>query len=571
MKKTDYGKPYRRAAFRGNHLTFAGLLLTTFIGAVLQLAIAVFLQLVLDSATGDGPFTVKELGILCLVLMGAFGVQELAHREMFTRFMRRANSQYRKKLFDDLTRKNITAFSREQSGTYISMLTADAGTVEEKYFNAMSTLVMMVLNLTFSLGLMFYYNWLLAFVSLALTALVMFCSTVLGSRMEQAQRSVSDRSSGFVAGVKDLLSGFSVIKSFQAEQETQKIFAGKNDGLEQAKFANRRLERLAEFLSGGASFAMQMTVFLLGAVLALRGVITVGVILVFVQLTGMVASSVGQLASQIPAFRAARGLIDKAGQTLLVNTSEKQGKTISTIGSGIACENLHFGYEADNEILKGVDISMDAGKSYALVGASGSGKSTLLNLLLGSYPDYSGSITVGGEELKEVSTESLYDLMSFVQQNVFVFDSTIEENITMFKSFPEAAIADAIRRSGLSQLIEEKGRDYRCGENGCSLSGGERQRISIARCLLKNTQVLMMDEATAALDAQTSANVTNAILDVEGLTRIIVTHKLEAGILERFDEILVLRDGTIAEQGTFRELLEKNGYFAALYKVSTGA
>ncbi|MDO5401765.1 MAG: ABC transporter ATP-binding protein [Eubacteriales bacterium] len=570
MKKTDYGKPYRTAAFRGNRLTFAGLLTTTVSGAVLQAVIAVFLQLVLDSATGAGPYGVKALGVLCLVLMAAFGAVTLAHREVATRFLRRANRQYRKQLFDDLTRKNITAFSREQSGIYISMLTADANTVEEKYFRAMSLLVMHTLNMALSLGLMFFYNWLLALVSLALTALVMLCSTVLGGRMEQAQRRVSDRSSSFVAGVKDLLSGFSVIKSFQAERETQKIFAGKNDALEQAKFVSGRLERLAEFLSGGASFAMQMAVFLLGAVLALRGAITVGVILVFVQLTGMVANSVGQLAGMIPAFRAARGLIDKAGQTLLANTSEKQGTSISTVGSGIACRNLHFGYEADSEILKGVDIDLEAGKSYALVGASGSGKSTLLNLLLGSYPDYTGSITVGGAELNEVSTESLYDLMALVQQNVFVFDSTIEENITMFKSFPETAIQGAIRRSGLGRLIEEKGRDYRCGENGCNLSGGERQRISIARCLLKNTQVLMLDEATAALDAQTSANVTNAILDVEGLTRIIVTHKLESAILERFDKILVLRDGTIAEQGTFRDLLEKNGYFAALYKVSTG-
>lgn len=571
MKQTDHGKPYRKAAFQGNRLTFVLLVAAMILGAVLEVYIAVLLQEVLDAAAGIGGRTLLQLTVTSVLLMLAFFVQQMFHRECASRFQRRANAQYRRRLFSDLTRKNITAFSREQTGVYISMLTVDAQTVDEHYFRSMEVLVINGFRLLLSLALMFYYNVPLAMVSLLLSAVLMLSSVALGGKMEKSQSRVSDCNAGLAAGVKDLLSGFSVIKSFQAERASEGLFGEKNNDLEQAKFTNRRLELLAEILSGGASFLMQIGVFLLGALFAIRGAITVGVIVAFVQLTGQVAISVSQLAARIPAFRAARGLMDKAGKTLLANADQQGGRDLSSIGGGIVCENLRFGYEKGQDILKGVDISLEAGRSYALVGASGSGKSTLLSLLLGSYPDYSGSVTIGGAELREVSTESLYDLISLVQQNVFVFDNTIEENITMFKSFPEAAIADAIRRSGLSRLVAEKGRDYRCGENGCNLSGGERQRISIARCLLKNTQVLMLDEATAALDAQTSANVTGAILDVEGLTRIVVTHKLEGGLLERFDRILVLRDGRITEQGTFRELLEKNGYFAALYKVSTGA
>ena len=211
---------------------------------------------------------------------------------------------------------------------------------------------------------------------------------------------------------------------------------------------------------------------------------------------------------------------------------------------------------------------MEAGKKYALVGASGSGKSTLLNLLMGAYDGYQGSITIDGKQLRTVDSDSLYDLISLIGQNVFLFDNTIRENITMFRHFPDEAVNSAVNRSGLAAVIAAKGENYRCGENGNGLSGGERQRVSIARSLLRNTPVLMLDEATAALDNQTAFEVADAILKLDGLTRIVVTHRLEEALLRQYDEIIVLRDGRIIEQGTFENLMEETGYFHSLFTVS---
>lgn len=155
-----------------------------------------------------------------------------------------------------------------------------------------------------------------------------------------------------------------------------------------------------------------------------------------------------------------------------------------------------------------------------------------------------------------------------MRKNVFIFDSSIYNNITMFKEFDEKKVQLAISQSGLINMIESKGIDYLCGENGVHLSGGEKQRISIARCLLRETSVLLMDEATAALDIETASNISNAILDIEGLTRIIVTHKLEETLLKRFDEIIVLRNGVVSEKGTFEKLIQQKRYFYSLYNVS---
>jgi len=208
------------------------------------------------------------------------------------------------------------------------------------------------------------------------------------------------------------------------------------------------------------------------------------------------------------------------------------------------------------------------GKSYAIVGASGSGKSTLLNLLMAAHGEYAGSIYYDDIDLRRIQSESLYNMISVIQQNVFIFNASILDNITMFSDFPEEEVERAIELSGLRRLIAERGKDYLCGENGSGLSGGEKQRISIARSLLKKSQVLLVDEATAALDAQTAFQVSSAILDLEELTRIVVTHALDEILLKRYDCVLALKNGKIAEAGTFEELMEKRGYFYSLYTVS---
>lgn len=322
-------------------------------------------------------------------------------------------------------------------------------------------------------------------------------------------------------------------------------------------------------MGAAAAGSAQLGVFLVGAYLALRGhSITPGVLIVFVQLMNFIIEPIASVPGILAGRRAALALIDKLARALENNVRDEGRAIPAALETGIEIKDLSFSYDKDAPTLSGINMRFEKGKSYAIVGASGSGKSTMLNLLMAAHSDYKGDIRYDGAELRGIDASSLYDMVSLVQQDVFVFNASIRDNITMFCDFPREKTDRAIKLSGLSELIREKGEDYLCGENGAGLSGGEKQRISIARSLIRETPVLLVDEATAALDKETAYRVIKAILNLDGLTRIVVTHALEEGLLRQYDRILTLKGGRLIEQGDFETLMAQKGYFYSLYTVS---
>jgi ABC-type multidrug transport system fused ATPase/permease subunit len=276
---------------------------------------------------------------------------------------------------------------------------------------------------------------------------------------------------------------------------------------------------------------------------------------------------ISELPSLIANKRAAIELIDKFIGIIKTNKINDGIYNINSIKDGITFNNVTFGF-SDNVVLKNINIKFERGKSYAIIGESGSGKSTLLNLLLGSNDTYQGQILFDNIELRTIKRNCLYTIISIIQQNVFIFNSSIINNITMFKKIENINIDHAILHAGLIDVIKEKGNDYCCGENGINLSGGEKQRISIARSLIRKTSILLMDEATSALDIETSKNIENAILNIDGLTRIVVTHRLDKDILKLYDIIMVMQDGQIKEVGSFNELIQKQLFFYNMLNMS---
>ena len=275
-----------------------------------------------------------------------------------------------------------------------------------------------------------------------------------------------------------------------------------------------------------------------------------------------------QLPGLLASRKAALALVGKLASSLEKQCDFGGTAKLSPLRRGIQLQNVCYSYDGKTDALRNVSAFFQAGGAYAVVGGSGSGKSTLLNLLMGTAGAYTGQILLDDTELRTVAPEALFQLISLIQQNVFVFHASIRDNLTLFRNFPPQQIDAAIQQAHLTDLVAARGQDYLCGENGGGLSGGEKQRISIGRSLLKNASVLLADEMTAALDAQTAHQVTEDLLSLRGITRIVVTHRLEASLLRRYNGIVVLKDGRVAETGSFDELMAQKGYFYALYTVA---
>lgn len=563
-------REYTRQFFKGNWgLFFLSILRTIFL-TVSNLMISWVMQLLIDVSTGsENTWSLGQVAVISVGALMALLVTFWLAYISTPKFVSRAIGQYKNYVFEKLSHKSIAALTGENTSLYISALSNDANTIETEYLCNIFNVVADVMLFVGALTMMLCYSPLLTAVSIALSLLPVVASILAGNRVAEAEKTVSRKNESYMSTLKDSLTGFSVVKSFRAEAAMCRLFAQQVKAVADAGCKRRKISTIVQALGMVAGCIAQIGVFLIGAWLAASGKgISAGVVIVFVQLMNYVISPIGTVPQYLAQWKAANALIDKLADALDRNVRDEGVPVDSQLREGIAVKNVSFSYEGEKEVLHNISTCFEAGKRYAVVGASGSGKSTLLNLLMAGHSDYDGEILIDGQELRSIGSNSLYELMSIVQQNVFVFNASIRDNITMFHDFPEEEVNQAIRLSGLSELIEKKGEDYLCGENGSGLSGGEKQRISIARTLLRRSSVLLVDEATAALDAQTAFQVMDSILALEGLTRIVVTHALDENLLRRYDCILTMKNGMLYESGTFDELMAKKGYFYSLYTVS---
>ncbi|MDO5033705.1 MAG: ABC transporter ATP-binding protein [Eubacteriales bacterium] len=556
--------------FKGNRLNWLLCLFCEISEGLLGVLLSWLIQQLMDAAVGNT--AALPLPLLLWLTLGLIGLVIFIfslRRRVLPDFLQRAMLQYKNLIYQELTRKNLASFAREESSTYLSALSNDVASIEQNYLEKSFVIVSKILVFFTSLGLMLYYSPLMTLTVIVLLLLPILASLFTGNKVAAYEKLSSDRNASFLAQLKDSLEGFSVIKAFQAEQALCKQFAGSNQELEGAKRDRRRAENLVRLISSSAGISAQLGVFIIGALLIhARTDLTLGMLMAFVNLTGILMQPIQILPDLLAKRKAAAGLIRKI-ENILAQNIDDQGIAIDPVlEDSLRIHDLHYAYEEGAEILQGLNLDLAAGECVALVGASGSGKSTLFQLLMGADPNYRGEICFDGQELRQVRTASLYDLLTLIQQNVFIFNASIWDNLTLYRDFPRTAVEQAIQDAGLEQLIASKGEDYLCGENGVHLSGGERQRIAIARSLLHKNSILLVDEATSSLDAETSKKISQSILKLEGLTRLVITHRLEASLLRAYDRILVLKNGTITEEGSFDQLMAAKDYFYSLYTLA---
>lgn len=529
--------------------------------AVAMVLWSFFMKGLSDTAFGEqGLAGIKNLLLLGLLFLAFFLPVQYGVFRCRANFLRVCNASLKEDLLNCIIHYDINAFSSSNSAKYISLLNNDTTLIDENYFRVVPEIAAYLIQFVVAVITMFYFNAWIALITLAVSIVPIIPTLRFGGRASDGQKDYMNALDHLNAEIKDIFTGFEVVKSFNAEEKILEKFKKTVQSVESANFRIRNEQ--------GKSISAGYTLTYLGGIvrlvfsvfLVIRGDITMGVLMGTMQISNYVSNPARNAVSEYLVCRTVRpvaerilAVLDGTDVEITQNSPNRSGE-ISSAGT-IQVEGLAFSYQKDQEILHCLNYQFFPGKKYAVVGGSGSGKTTFIRLLMGYYPNYAGTIQYNGIALPQIDRTNLYRHVAMIHQKVFLFEDTIRNNITMFQPYSEEQVWQAVRDAGLTEVVQRMGGlDAMVDENGHNLSGGEQQRVSIARAFIRGTDVMLVDEATASLDPQTAHQIHQTLLRKEGLTLIAVTHRTDEALMRDYDEVLVLEAGILLEHGPYDSL-----------------
>lgn len=470
-------------------------------------------------------------------------------------------------IFTKILNKDMKDFSLDNSGKYISILYNDIKIIEDSLLNNIFLVISSFISFIISLLFLFSISPSIVIFIVIFGILGFVIPNALSKKLIIEKNNYSHNLEEITSVTKDLFSGFEVIKGFNIGSKINTIFKNSSNTVESTKKKCSILESIIKGFSLSFSVTVYLGVLILGGYLMYKGEISVGTAIIIIQLSTHIVGPVKTSISLINQIKSVSLIADKIDEILYDSCEDIEEISLPKFENSIEVKNLDFSYTNDRKALNNINLTFEKNKKYAIVGESGCGKSTLIKLLMRYYKDYNGDILIDNKDIHKIFSNDLYKNMSMIQQNVFMFDDSIKENIKLFANYSDEEVLSICDRSGLSNLISRlpNGINSLVGENGNKLSGGEKQRIAIARSLINNTKILILDESTSALDNETAYNLESSLLSINDLTLIVVTHKLIKNILLNYDEIIVMKDGMVIEKGSFDYLISLKGYFYSLY------
>ncbi|SCB25326.1 ABC transporter ATP-binding protein [Rhizobium hainanense] len=484
-------------------------------------------------------------------------------------------SDMRRQAFDHIQKLSFRYFDNNRTGHLITHVTKDLEEVGEIAHHGPEDLFIAIMTFIGAFLLMFSVHWKLALLTTTIVPFMTWLVSRYGSKMTLNSRSLFGKVGNFNTRMQETVGGIRVVKAFANERYESQLFASDNEDYKATKLDGYAYMTASIALSYFSTRLVQLLVMMAGTWFVISGELSYGGFISFLLLINVFFRPIDKITSVIETYP--KGIAGFKRFLSLIDTEpdladRPNAISVDHLKGDIAYNAVAFGYSDQTTIFKDLSLTIAAGETVAFVGASGTGKTTICSLLPRFYDVTAGSITIDGIDIRDMTQASLRSQIGIVQQDVFLFGSTIRENIAYGKlGATDEDIMKALQRASLDEFVRSlpAGLDTPTGERGVKLSGGQKQRLAIARIFLKDPPILILDEATSALDTATEYAIQQALSELaKGRTTLVVAHRLST--IRNADRIIVMGDNGIVEQGSHDELLARRGAYARLHTAQFG-
>lgn len=510
-----------------------------------------------------------NIGILLVFIYGLSGIFSFSENFILATVTANISKSMRTGISQKINRLPLKYFDAISHGDVISRVTNDVDAIGQTLNQSLDNLIRAITLFLGSLIMMFYNSWILALVAIGAT-LIGFALMMLIMSKSQEYFKVQQQGLGDINGhIEEIYSGHIIVKAYNGGKEAKKTFEDINSSLYDSGWKSQFMSGLMMPIMNFIGNFSYVAVCVVGAALAMNDTISFGVIVAFMMYIRFFTQPLSQLAQSMQQLQrtaaASERVFEFFDEEELADESQKL-KRLDNIRGDVEFKNVHFGYEKDKTIIKGFSTKVKAGQKIAIVGPTGAGKTTMVNLLMRFYEIDSGEISIDGIPINQITRENVHDQFCMVLQDTWIFEGTIKENIIYSKQgVTDEEVVAASKAVGIHHFIRTLPQGYDTVLNDkANLSSGQKQLITIARAMIQNAPLLILDEATSSVDTRTERKVQEAMDKLtHGRTSFVIAHRLST--IKNADMILVMQDGDIVEKGNHEELLQKGGFYAELY------
>lgn len=544
--------------------------------ALIELAFPLVLNKVIDDILPDGEL--KWILMVSLLLFGLYILNSIFHFIVsYWGHMLGINieTDMRKEAFSHVQKLSFRYFDNNKTGHLVSRLTNDLMDIGELAHHGPEDLFIAVMTIIGAFSVMFYIDPTFTILIFVLVPIILVLTIIFGKLMSKAFTRMFGDIADFNARVENNVSGIRVVQAFTNEAHEIQRFKVNNERFRMTKLFSYKVMAWNEAISGILTKVLSLFTLFLGAYYVLNGHLTSGEFVAFILLSGILLNPIHKINMFIESYP--KGMAGFKRYIDFIETEPEiadrvNAKEVNHVEGEVIFDNVSFGYTEDKRALHNINLTVRPGETVALVGPSGAGKSTICSLLPRFYEVNEGSIKIDGIDIRDIKLHSLRSHIGIVQQDVFLFDGTIRENIAYGNlNASEEDVWHAAKRAQLEEVIRAlpEGMDTLIGERGVKLSGGQKQRLSIARIFLKNPKILILDEATSALDTETEKAIQEALNELAvGRTTLVIAHRLAT--IKDADRIVVVSKKGIVEEGTHEELMNSQKVYYGLYTAQFG-